>query len=151
MRLLNTFLVRIGYRNSTSDSLGPQAANKTQIAAACEVRTFFSLQFYRSYLFNYSICCLLCLTQIFSSSDNESSHLCGGTSQKPVASTWSSISAGILFLVGSGAGRIRTFTSRPALNAKLVALKILPKNMFWSLSLTGGGISGWWGSWLIWM
>lgn len=36
-RLLNTFLVRIGYRTSNSDSLGPQAANKTQIAAACEV------------------------------------------------------------------------------------------------------------------
>ncbi|MEQ2291445.1 hypothetical protein AMECASPLE_013482 [Ameca splendens] len=36
-RLLNTFLVRIGFRRSDPNALGPQAANKTQIAATCEI------------------------------------------------------------------------------------------------------------------
>ncbi|MEQ2158526.1 hypothetical protein GOODEAATRI_013266 [Goodea atripinnis] len=36
-RLLNTFLVRIGFRSPDPDALGPQAANKTQIAATCEI------------------------------------------------------------------------------------------------------------------
>ncbi|KAM4523901.1 uncharacterized protein V3H82_002001 [Fundulus diaphanus] len=36
-RLLNTFLVRIGFRSQSPDSLEPQAANRTQIAATCEI------------------------------------------------------------------------------------------------------------------
>ncbi|XP_054876395.1 apoptosis facilitator Bcl-2-like protein 14 [Poeciliopsis prolifica] len=36
-RLLNRFLIRIGFRRPDSNSLGPQAANRTQIAAALEI------------------------------------------------------------------------------------------------------------------
>ncbi|XP_023205643.1 apoptosis facilitator Bcl-2-like protein 14 [Xiphophorus maculatus] len=36
-RLLNRFLIRIGFRRPDSDALGPQAANRTQIAAALEI------------------------------------------------------------------------------------------------------------------
>ncbi|XP_014902312.1 apoptosis facilitator Bcl-2-like protein 14 [Poecilia latipinna] len=36
-RLLNTFLIRIGFRRPDADALGPQAANRTQIAAALEI------------------------------------------------------------------------------------------------------------------
>ncbi|XP_008398713.1 apoptosis facilitator Bcl-2-like protein 14 [Poecilia reticulata] len=36
-RLLDTFLIRIGFRRPNADALGPQAANRTQIAAALEI------------------------------------------------------------------------------------------------------------------
>ncbi|XP_021177851.2 apoptosis facilitator Bcl-2-like protein 14 [Fundulus heteroclitus] len=41
-RLLNTFLVRIGFRSVSPDSLEPQAANRTQIAATCEITSRLS-------------------------------------------------------------------------------------------------------------
>ncbi|KAM4711759.1 uncharacterized protein FYW61_020873 [Anableps anableps] len=36
-KLLDTFLIRTGFRRPTADALGPQAANRTQIAAALEI------------------------------------------------------------------------------------------------------------------
>lgn len=43
--LLTTFLERIGYRNSRSDDLRPQASTETQVAVACEVRRDLSFPF----------------------------------------------------------------------------------------------------------
>ncbi|XP_038156116.1 apoptosis facilitator Bcl-2-like protein 14 [Cyprinodon tularosa] len=41
-KLLNAFFVRIGFRNSQSDALGPQAGNKTQVAATLEITSRLS-------------------------------------------------------------------------------------------------------------
>uniref|UniRef100_A0A3P9KE64 Apoptosis facilitator Bcl-2-like protein 14 n=1 Tax=Oryzias latipes TaxID=8090 RepID=A0A3P9KE64_ORYLA len=40
--LLTTFLERIGYRNSRSDDLRPQASTETQVAVACEITSRLS-------------------------------------------------------------------------------------------------------------